>query len=313
MLNNHNDAETLPSQTSATRTAVFDLRSNERVLAAYFLYIVFLAQWHSPEGGFLRAPVLIALMVWTILFFVSWACTLNTGLFWSVTRDWAPTAMLLVAYRVIDLFARPAPDLTMETSLLAWDRLLLVGWKGKAAIEAFGWVLPEMLEFSYLFLYAVPPLAVGILYAFRKRNRVDRFLFTFLLGTLMAYAMLPHFPSQSPRLAFPAEELSVPNTLFRQINLWVLSHCDIRTSVFPSGHVAAAFSAAWGMMAALPEKRWVGAALLVLAVLVWMNTIYGRYHYAADGLVSLLITLIAAILAQLLYPLGGKTLTRSSH
>ena len=55
-------------------------------------------------------------------------------------------------------------------------------------------------------------------------------------------------------------------------------------------HVAGAFSAAFALLRLLPERRWVGWMLLALAVLIATATIYGRYHYAADALAGLAIS-----------------------
>ena len=76
-------------------------------------------------------------------------------------------------------------------------------------------------------------------------------------------------------------------TAYERNNLWILDHGDIRSSIFPSGHVAVGFSAAFAMALAAPDHRGIAWTLLAIAALVWMNTIYGRYHYAADGLVAL--------------------------
>jgi hypothetical protein len=59
----------------------------------------------------------------------------------------------------------------------------------------------------------------------------------------------------------------------------------IHTSCFPSAHVAAAFSAAFGMRQALPERQWVSRVLLELtmALLIALATVYGRYHCGADA------------------------------
>src|SRR6185295_5598472 len=48
----------------------------------------------------------------------------------------------------------------------------------------------------------VPPLAIASFYLHHERDRLDDFLFPFLLGTLAAYALLPHFPVEGPRFAF---------------------------------------------------------------------------------------------------------------
>jgi membrane-associated phospholipid phosphatase len=80
--------------------------------------------------------------------------------------------------------------------------------------------------------------------------------------------------------------------------VWILSRCDIQTSAFPSGHVTVGFSAAFAMLLALPEYRRAGWLLLGMASMVLVNTIYGRYHYAADGLAGLAISAAAAGIAM---------------
>jgi membrane-associated phospholipid phosphatase len=170
--------------------------------------------------------------------------------------------------------------------------VLLRDWGMGAIAERFGLVVPTVLELAYLLLYTVPPLAIASFYLHHDRDRLDDFLFPFLLGTLVAYALLPHFPVEGPRFAFAGEDLPKVETVFRRVNLWILDHWDIRSSVFPSGHVAAAFSAAFAMRLAAPERRALSGLFLVMAVLVWVNTVYSRYHYAADGLAGVALSAI---------------------
>ena len=89
---------------------------------------------------------------------------------------------------------------------------------------------------------------------------------------------------------FAGQDLPGIDTIVRRVNLWILDHGDIRSSVFPSGHVAVGFSAAFAMWLAAPARRSLGWTLLAGAVMVWITTIYGRYHYAADGLASLAVS-----------------------
>ncbi len=58
-------------------------------------------------------------------------------------------------------------------------------------------------------------------------------------------------------------------------------------SVFPSGHAAAAFSCAFAVRRLLPEWRLPGRVLVLLAVLIAVATVYGRYHFAIDMLAGL--------------------------
>jgi membrane-associated phospholipid phosphatase len=86
----------------------------------------------------------------------------------------------------------------------------------------------------------------------------------------------------------------------------MLGNYGIHTSVFPSAHVAGAFAAAFGAWLALPERRWVGRFLLVIASLIAIGTVYGRYHYLSDALAGLLVALVA-FKALLLFEVGPRT------
>ena len=199
------------------------------------------------------------------------------------------------------------PQVTrLEQKWVAWDRLLLDGWHARAAIEALGSAVPFALDLSYLLVYAIPPLALFILYRNHLRSRVDMFLFTFLLGTLFTYAVLPYFPSEPPRSLFPGQDLPHVNTALRRLNVWMLDRYDIHTSVFPSGHVTAAFSAAFGMLLAFPEKKWVGALFMALSGIIAITTVYGRYHYFVDGVAGFLISALAAVVASAVYSLASR-------
>lgn len=208
-------------------------------------------------------------------------------------RDWVPAPLVLIAYRSADWAPQPHNDHALENALISWDRTLLDDWGLRAAIDRFGGLLPAALELAYLLIYALLPLAIAFFYIRRERRRLDDFMFPFLLGTLMTYSLLPHFPSQAPRFAFADEDLPGVETVFRRFNLWILNQCDIHSSVFPSGHVTVGFSAAFAMLVAVPENRGPGWALLAIALLVLVNTVYGRYHYAADGLAGLVMSLTA--------------------
>jgi membrane-associated phospholipid phosphatase len=89
-------------------------------------------------------------------------------------------------------------------------------------------------------------------------------------------------------------------TAMRWLNVWILDHADIHTSVFPSGHVAVAWSAAFGLMTALPERKPAGAIMAGLATLVAAATIYGRYHYAVDAVASIAVSVAAWRIESLL-------------
>ena len=118
----------------------------------------------------------------------------------------------------------------------------------------------------------------------------------FVLGVLLCYAQFPFWPSEPPRVVFFGQDFPAYDTVFRRFNLWMLGNYGIHTSVFPSAHVAGAFSAAFGMRYAMPSHRWLNRGLFVIATLIAVATVYGRYHYLADATAGLLIAVFVAAL-----------------
>lgn len=270
------------------------VRTSEWVLILYFTYTALLAVAFSLPGARRGVALLVPMLLYVLAY-----CESTSGRRWTgILRDWLPPGLLLVAYWQMEWFRSASRMRSMEESWLAWDQWILHDCGLQRLIESCGALLPGTLEICYGLLYAIPPACVAWLYFCRRRESVDRFLFVFLLGTLSAYALLPHLPTTSPRLEFPAQDLPGIVTVFRRLNLWVLDHADIHTSVFPSGHVATAFSCALGVRFALPEKPWAGRILLLGATLVTIATVYGRYHYAADGLASILVCIAALKVSQ---------------
>jgi len=218
--------------------------------------------------------------------------TAHTRTATGIARDWAVPVAVLAGYWQMGWFARPH-DNSWERKWLHGDRYLLDSGL-RSSIESLSWAGPWILELSYLLLYAIPPACIALLYWRRERLHVDRFLTVFALGTLTAYALLPLIAVQSPRTVFPGQDLPSFPTIWRSINAWILNHLDISTSVFPSGHVAVAFSSALGIRRVLPGSPRHFGFFLALAILVYAATVYGRYHYAADGAASILICLVAS-------------------
>jgi membrane-associated phospholipid phosphatase len=271
-------------------------RRAEKILLAYFVYIAVMV---CLRGG----SNLQVLAAWTVPLLLSAAIAAQVRFSrgWSrVTRDWALLGMVLVAYRELDWFAGQPALLGWQHTWIRWDRYVLSDLGVRAALEHFSSWIASGFEAVYLSLYAVPAVCMGALYWSGRRACIDRFLTTLFLGTLCTYALLPLFPVASPRLAYPGQDLPAYSGLWRSVNVWLLDHCDISTGVFPSGHVAVAFSSGLGLMRALPERPWLCAGVLTVAITVFTATVYCRYHYIADGLASICIAVAAWVLLEAL-------------
>jgi membrane-associated phospholipid phosphatase len=258
------------------------LRSSEWFAIAYFAYVAAIAPFYiaAPWRAFVLAAIVAAAFV-----LVSRAKP--------ILRDIAPLFATLAAYREMNWFTPAVRDHHLEQTWIVWDRALLDTHGLRSAIESTGALLPAYLELCYLLVYAVGPVVVAAAILSERRHRTDHLWLAYLAGTLGAYALFPYFPSEPPRTVFAGQDLPHVITVFRQLNLWIVGGYGIHSSVFPSAHVSSAFSAAWGLLAVMKEKRWMGWTMLAYAISVSIATVYGRYHYGVDALAGFGVSLLA--------------------
>jgi membrane-associated phospholipid phosphatase len=261
---------------------VLRFRCSERLAVAYFVYVALIAPFYIARPW--RTSILAVAVTAGLWLMSRWT---------PIARDFAPLGATLAAYREMDWFASAPHDHHLERAWVAWDRILLDGYHLRAAIESTGAILPGFLELCYLLVYAVGPAVVVAAIVHRRRDSTDHLWMAYLAGTLGAYALFPYFPSDPPRTVFPTADLPHVITALRRLNLYIVGGYGIHSSVFPSAHVSSAFSAAWGLLKTIPEKRWIGWSMAAYAVLVSIATVYGRYHYGVDVLAGFAVSLLA--------------------
>ena len=275
------------------------LRRSEWICVVFFCYIICLWPFFR-DGPHLRfQPLWIALSVFAFLFGLNrlergkWALGIHRF------RDWLPIALTFTAFQEMELFLPRHFPHHYEAIWIKQDLTLLQTWRLQRAIESFGPVVPFYLEFCYLLVYGFPFYCIGILYARHLRRYVDAFFVIYLAGTLGAYALFPFFPSQPPRLLYP--NVAMPHFIswVRSFNLFILYKGSIHVSVFPSAHVSSAFSAAWAMFFIQPRRKVLGWILMLYAVSVSLATIYGRYHYTADVLAGMGVSIVTSFFCML--------------
>jgi membrane-associated phospholipid phosphatase len=215
----------------------------------------------------------------------------------AVWRDWLPYPLALVCYREAGWIASAIHLRDIEHRWIGWDRLVLDSWHGRAAIESLGPVIPVVLEAAYLSVYIIAPVAIAVLYLNQKRGEADRLWLAFLLGLMLAYVQFPFWPSDPPRVVFPGMDMPGMLTPLRRLNLYLVGHYGIHSSVFPSAHVSGAVAGALMLRRVLPERRAAGNIFLAVAILIAAATVYGRYHYLVDALAGGALGVVAYGLA----------------
>jgi membrane-associated phospholipid phosphatase len=271
------------------------MRVSEWAVAAFFLWTSVLAVV-LPVPAEMRTRALAANACVGLALFLMWRFG---RLPWvGVVRDWVPQAMMILAYKQMGWFAPPSHTYELEKQWIVWDWWLLNEVGLRTVVEWLGPVLPSLLEISYSFVYAVPPITMGVLYAYRMQRRSDMLLTIYLLGLFLVYAQFPFWPSEPPRTVFAGQDLPRFHTVFRDFNLWLVGGYGIHTSVFPSAHVSGVFAAALAMTYLLPHRRLLLTVYWTYACLVAVATIYGRYHYAVDAAAGVVVALAAYGIAR---------------
>jgi membrane-associated phospholipid phosphatase len=216
----------------------------------------------------------------------------------SILRDCLTVALFLVPYwQTGEFFLQP--NLTMQNWLLTVDRWLLPGIAAKSGTERTA--IGLLLEVAYLFCYPLVPLGLLAVYMAGLREKVGGFWFVVLVSTYICYAVTLFVPAFPPRsLICDRADATAPamdTNKGRIFNHWILKHGSIHAISFPSAHVASAFAIALVLLRyALP----IGVVFLVIAVLISLGAVVGRYHYALDVLLGA-ATALAVFLASYRY------------
>ncbi len=266
-------------------------RLTEWILCGYFAYTLVLAVLLELEPAVRIQAAAASLLALAALHYLG---RFPARLVPTPLRNLLPIAGVLLAYKQMGWFARPQESRALEEAWVRWDRMLLEDWGVGGAIESLGPILPAFLELLYLLTYAVGPAGLLVLLACGRIERADRYLAFFVASAVAAYALYPYFPSEPPRTVFPGEMFGPYETLFRELNWWILGRGGIHTSVFPSGHVSSACGVGLGLLFALPERKIFGIAMTALAIGIAVATVYGRYHYAVDALAGLVTSGVAS-------------------
>ena len=204
-----------------------------------------------------------------------------------IARDWLPAVYLVQGYWLCGLFfQRPMPY--VEARLLDADRTLFRLTGMETFLTRGPRAVLEYFEFTYLLVYPLVPVSVGIFLFLGGRAEIDRFWIAILLAGFGCYGVLPWIQTRPPRSIERTPRPRYEQLLFRRVNVLVLRHGSVQVNTVPSGHASVACAAAFAV-ATLDLAA--GAALLVLAISITTATVLGRYHYAIDSVLGVIVGL----------------------
>ncbi len=207
-----------------------------------------------------------------------------------VIRDWIPLALLPMFYWQAGQFVTGANE-AAEKRLLQWDRWLAAPLLEGCARAPFGAAIFTYLELSYFSYYLAIPGSLATLYFTGGASGVDRFWTVVLLAAYLSCSTLPFLQTRPPRVLGEKWKVALPAGRMRAFNLWILREGSIQANTCPSAHVAITMASSLALFQLAPV--WAGLVFLWVAISVACGAVGGRYHYAADAILGVLVALAA--------------------
>ena len=269
------------------------------ILWAGFCMLMALRLLAAGQAGLALRVYLAALLPYAVL--ILRGCALaprRSSAPWQRIRLLYPFLLMNLMYQATRL-AVPALGLEIWDARLALADRWLLGFDIHMAIDQqLGWVytplLSEIFSLSYMLLFIL--LAVGVVRAacapLEQQAAFSIGLWsTYTIG-LLGYTLIP---AHGPYIAFATTYLHpVTGWLFTDFNRWLVAIGAPGFDTFPSLHVAvSAVLLFWDRRTA---PRWF-RLLLLPVVLLWLSTIYLRYHYVVDLLAGAALAAVCLRLA----------------
>lgn len=174
----------------------------------------------------------------------------------------------------------------------------------------------EILYAAY-FSYYLMIAGVGLALLVRDRRQFAHYISVVSFVFYVCYLIYIFTPVVGPRIVcrgivetpLPADVVpatppdtpaAVESAVFFRIMAWIYEHFETPGAAFPSSHVAVAICTVYFSFLYLRSIRWPH---LVVAGLLCVSTVYGRYHYVVDVAAGMLT-------AAVLIPLGNRLYNR---
>jgi PAP2 superfamily len=264
------------------------MRSAEQIQIAFVSLSAALA-WIRPMSWGRRLKVSALTIVMIVLVFAArLSAHVLAPTHSSTLRDWLPAALFLVPYWQIGNFFK-GPNAIVQGRLAAFDGRFfeIILPERKRSRWSTAWSLYG--EVTYLMVYPLIPLGLGILYSAGLRQEADHYWAVVLSSSYLCFGMTPFVPALPPRMLNAGRTFHAPPTRIRSLNHWILQRGSIQAITFPSAHVAAAVAAAMVLLHFVPLA---GLVFGWLALSIAIAAVVGGYHYVADVLLACVVAVV---------------------
>lgn len=205
----------------------------------------------------------------------------------SLIHDWLPALLMPMVYWQAGWFSGRV-NKNFQISLQRLDQKLLGSWMwSMAAKSSYRWVAAS-LELAYVSCYVLVPMGLAVLYLAGLQRHSTEYWSVTLLATYPCYVFTAFFPTHPPRLS-EANSAHTFTGNIRRFNLWVVGRFTTQLNTFPSAHVTATLGSSLVLLHFLPS---IGLLFVLVSIGIALGAVLGRYHYAADVLLAVALTVV---------------------
>jgi membrane-associated phospholipid phosphatase len=193
------------------------------------------------------------------------------------------------------LFSQP-----IDLYFAEWDKILFNCQPSIAFATRFGGALfSEIMHFGY-FSYFGFIVLLPLLWWFKRRpdmveRRVFDMAFTYSIFSLIFIIL----PVQGPRVQLPgAIGMARPGYIFAPFFGWLFKAAGIAGAAFPSSHCGITTVVLANCTRDFPK---IAPFAAILAVMLFLATVYGRFHYGVDVIYGIGLGLICFIVSPYVF------------
>ncbi len=259
------------------------MRPVEKFAAWYMvgLTAVMAARWRSVTLW--PWPLILTAVV--LLFAVSLRGARTRGALF--VRDWAPMLLSLYLYKLMAFLVFLFVPRWLDGAFISFEHGLF-GAHPTVWLEGVSsrW-LTEPMMLGYFSYYLMLPFYTAVYYYGGQREVFRRLWYNILVAFGICFMGFILLPVEGPRFALAAlHKAPLQGCVFMFLTRMVERVGMFHGGCFPSAHSAAGWVMLWFCRR---HRRKLLPLMLPLMILMWLGTVYGRYHYPSDTVAGILI------------------------
>jgi len=286
-----------------------ELRVADTIVGSFILVLSLLEiVFHSNVNGWQTLVVKNAIVLFAV-FGALWGIqNISSNLLQSLSRILGYSMIISFIYRemgsIIHIFFPHWLDPNINSVELAF-----FGWYPTEWFQTIArpW-LNELMMFAYVIYGLLIPVVAFFCYKMGKKESLERYLTQLTLTNILCYVCYIFFPVAGPSRALPpGHPMPMDGFLFTSLVELMKTNFHLPGGAFPSAHCAVSTV----MLAAVYRNhRKAGLAFSPLVLLIYVSTVYGRFHYVTDVLGGISTALFALWVAPKLQGAFGCRLVQ---